>query len=47
MRKNQKNKNTIDEEKDLKVRYKVENIFAGIKAYNRIHARRDKSSKIT
>ena len=41
-RKNQKVKNTIIENNKLKIRYKVENMFAKIKTYNRIHVRRDK-----
>ena len=40
---NQKKKNTKKEEKILKHRYKVENMFARITAYNRVHVRRDKT----
>ena len=42
-RTNQKKKNTKKEERVLKHRYKVENMFARIKAYNRVHVRRDKT----
>ena len=41
-RKNQLIKNTENEINILKKRYKIENFFAKIKAYNRIHIRRDK-----
>ena len=40
-RKNQKKKNTDNEKKELKCRYKVENCIGRIKAYNRVHVRRD------
>ena len=42
MRSNQTEKNTDEEEEVLSVRYKVENMFSGIKVFNRIHVRRDK-----
>ena len=41
-RKNQKTKNTDSELKCLKERYKIENLFAKIKVFNRVHVRRDK-----
>ena len=41
-KRNQKIQNTKLENKKLKGRYKVENMFGKIKAYNRIHVRRDK-----
>ena len=42
-RSNQKEKNMKKEEEILKKRYKVENMFAIIKSFNRIHIRRDKT----
>ena len=41
-RKNQKIKNTDEEKSKLKKRYKIENLFAKIKVFNRVHVRRDK-----
>ena len=41
-RKNQHKKNTTDEKLILKKRYIIENVFAKIKKFNRIHIRRDK-----
>ena len=41
-RKNQKEQNTEENKSKLKNRYKIENLFAKIKAFNRIHIRRDK-----
>jgi len=41
-RKNQKEQNTEDNKTKLKNRYKIENLFAKIKVFNRIHVRRDK-----
>ena len=41
-RKNQKEQNTEDNKAKLKNRYKIENLFAKIKVFNRIHVRRDK-----
>ena len=41
-RKNQKEQNTEDNKLKLKNRYKIENLFAKIKVFNRIHVRRDK-----
>ena len=41
-RKNQKEQNTEDNKSKLKNRYKIENLFAKIKVFNRIHVRRDK-----
>jgi hypothetical protein len=41
-RKNQKEQNTEDNKIRLKNRYKIENLFAKIKVFNRIHVRRDK-----
>ena len=40
---NQKKKNMKKDERKLNHRYKVENMFARIKAYNRVHVRRDKT----
>lgn len=42
-RKNQKKKNTKAEKQILKSRYKIENVFAGIKKYERIIMRKDHS----
>ena len=44
-RNNQKIKNTDSEKQKLKGRYKVENFFSKIKAYNRIQIRRDRIFK--
>ena len=41
-RKNQLVQNTVDEKQILKRRYKIENLFAKIKRFNRVHVRRDK-----
>ena len=41
-RKNQLTQNTKEENTKLKMRYKIENVIATIKKYNRIHVRRDK-----
>ena len=41
-RKNQTVQNTIEETRILKKRYKIENLFAKIKVFNRVHIRRDK-----
>lgn len=41
-RKNMKNQNNCEEKILLKKRYKIENLFAKIKSFNRIHVRRDK-----
>ena len=41
-RKNQKEQNTEYNKAKLKNRYKIENLFAKIKVFNRIHVRRDK-----
>jgi hypothetical protein len=41
-RKNQKDQNTENDKIRLKGRYKIENLFAKIKVFNRIHVRRDK-----
>lgn len=41
-KKNQKNQNNEDDTNKLSKRYKVENLFAKIKKFNRIHVRRDK-----
>jgi len=41
-RKNQKTKNTNSEKKLLKKRYKIENLFASIKKYDRINVRKDR-----
>ncbi len=41
-RKNQKVQNTESNKVKLKNRYKIENLFAKIKVFNRIHVRRDK-----
>jgi hypothetical protein len=41
-RKNQHTQNTSEEKAILKNRYKIENMFAKIKRFNRIHVRRDK-----
>jgi transposase len=41
-RKNQHKKNTAGEKLILKKRYLIENVFAKIKKFNRIHVRRDK-----
>ena len=41
-RKNQKIKTTTEEKVKLKKRYKVENLFSKIKAYNRIHVIKDR-----
>ena len=41
-RKNQKIQNTESNKVKLKNRYKIENLFAKIKVFNRIHVRRDK-----
>ena len=42
-RSNQHKKNTPDDKLKLKNRYKIENLFAKIKQFNRIHIRRDKN----
>ena len=41
-RKNQNVQNTVIEKQILKKRYKIENLFAKIKQFNRVHIRRDK-----
>ena len=41
-RKNQLVQNTVIENQILKKRYKIENLFARIKQFNRVHVRRDK-----
>ena len=41
-RKNQKIQNNEDDKLKLSKRYKIENFFAKIKIFNRIHVRRDK-----
>ncbi len=41
-KKNQKEKNSTEEKYCLKERYKIENSFAKIKVFNRVHVRRDK-----
>ena len=41
-RKNQMVQNTIEETHVLKKRYKIGNLFAKIKVFNRVHIRRDK-----
>lgn len=41
-RKNQHVQNTVVEKQILKRRYKIENLFAKIKRFNRVHVRRDK-----
>ena len=41
-RKNQIVQNTLEETLVLKKRYKIENLFAKIKVFNRVHIRRDK-----
>ena len=41
-RSNQHIKNTPDDKLKLKNRYKIENLFAKIKRFNRVHVRRDK-----
>ena len=41
-RKNQLVQNTFIENQILKKRYKIENLFARIKQFNRVHVRRDK-----
>ena len=45
VRKNQKIKLTDEEKNKLKNRYLVENMFADIKIYNRVHVRRDRNIK--
>jgi hypothetical protein len=40
-RKNQLVQNTVIENQILKKRYKIENLFARIKQFNRVHVRRD------
>ena len=41
-RKNQKEQNSEDNKAILKNQYKIENLFAKIKVFNRIHVIRDK-----
>jgi len=41
-RRNQHIQNTVGEKLILKKRYKIENLFAKIKVFNRVHIRRDK-----
>jgi len=41
-RKNQLLQNTVTEKQILKKWYKIENLFAKIKRFNRVHVRRDK-----
>ncbi len=44
-KKNQKTKNTDEENEKLKIRYKIENWFSKLKNFNRILVRRDKLIK--